>query len=50
MLRIMVGLTFVWASADKLLGLGYATGPAKAWINGGSPTTGFLSNVEVGPL
>jgi thiosulfate dehydrogenase (quinone) large subunit len=49
-LRILTGLTFLWAFFDKLLGLGYATGPAKAWINGGSPTKGFLGGVDVGPL
>jgi thiosulfate dehydrogenase [quinone] large subunit len=30
--------------------LGYATPAERAWINGGSPTKGFLSNVAVGPL
>lgn len=47
--RIMLGLIFIWAFFDKLFGLGYATAPAKAWINGGSPTTGFLKNVN-GPF
>ncbi|WP_436702143.1 hypothetical protein [Nocardioides sp. BYT-33-1] len=58
-LRIGFGLTFLWAFADKLLALGYATGhdtatdtvdrfgPA-AWIHGGSPTFGFL-NFGVSP-
>lgn len=52
-LRIAFGLTFLWAFFDKLLGLGYATGRDlvtgavdrfgdAAWINGGSPTEGFL--------
>ncbi|MDT7725237.1 MAG: thiosulfate dehydrogenase (quinone) large subunit [Actinomycetota bacterium] len=49
-LRIMMGLTFLWAFVDKTFGLGYATGSAQAWVNGGSPTKGFLSHVEVGPL
>lgn len=55
-LRIGFGLTFLWAFLDKLLALGWATGrsvseegvesvdrfgPA-AWVNGGSPTEGFL--------
>jgi len=31
-------------------GLGYATPSAKAWINGGSPTKGFLSSIDVGPF
>ena len=52
-LRIAFGVTFLWAFLDKLLALGFHTGynqdgvldrfgPA-AWINGGSPTEGFLS-------
>lgn len=49
-LRIATGLIFLWAFLDKLLGLGYATTTDRAWINGGSPTKGFLSGVEVGPL
>lgn len=40
--RLMLGFVFLWAFADKLLGLGFATKAADAWINGGSPTTGFL--------
>ncbi len=49
-LRITVGLTFVWAFLDKTFGLGWSTTSAKAWVNGGSPTKGFLSNVEAGPF
>ncbi|HWJ81124.1 MAG TPA: hypothetical protein VNS55_02705 [Nocardioides sp.] len=52
-LRIVFGLTFLWAFFDKLLALGYHTGTNDqtgtvdrfgdaAWINGGSPTEGFL--------
>ncbi|MCE7004655.1 DoxX family membrane protein [Kibdelosporangium philippinense] len=48
-LRIATGLLFLWAFADKLFGFGYATGSANAWINGGSPTKGVLSRVDVGP-
>ncbi len=47
--RILLGLLFVWAFFDKLFGLGYATPAARAWVNGGSPTAGFLKNVE-GPF
>lgn len=47
--RILIGLTFLWAFFDKLLGLGFATTVEKAWVNGGSPTTGFLSHVQ-GPF
>lgn len=53
-LRICFGFTFVWAFLDKLLALGYSTGKNPetgavdrlgdaAWINGGSPTEGFLT-------
>ncbi len=57
-LRLAYGVTFLWAFFDKLLGLGFHTGAitneegartgidfmAKdaAWLNGGSPTEGFL--------
>ena len=49
-LRISTGFVFLWAFLDKTFGLNYATPSAKAWINGGSPTKGFLASVEVGPL
>ena len=48
-LRISTGFVFLWAFFDKTFGLGFATPSAKAWINGGSPTKGFLSCVDVGP-
>ncbi|MBV6727405.1 hypothetical protein KWG65_22145 [Nocardioides daeguensis] len=59
-LRIGFGLTFLWAFFDKLLALGYHTGYAQdgtldrfgpaAWINGGSPTEGFLKFGADGPF
>ncbi|OXM50401.1 DoxX family membrane protein [Amycolatopsis alba] len=49
-LRVATGLLFLWAFADKTFGLGYATTSGNAWINGGSPTKGFLSRVDVGPF
>jgi thiosulfate dehydrogenase [quinone] large subunit len=49
-LRVAVGFTFVWAFLDKTFGLGWSTASEKAWIHGGSPTKGFLSNVEAGPF
>ena len=48
--RVALGFVFLWAFLDKTFGFGYATPSAKAWINGGSPTKGFLSGVEVGPF
>lgn len=48
-LRLAIGFEFLWAFFDKTFGLGYATPTAHAWINGGSPTKGFLSGAN-GPL
>src|SRR5512132_4695527 len=48
--RVVLGFEFLWAFLDKTFGLGYATPSARAWINGGSPTKGFLGNVAVGPF
>ena len=60
-LRLSLGWVFLWAFLDKLLALGFATGRDAesgvvdrfgdaAWINGGSPTKGFLSFGTAGPL
>lgn len=59
--RISLGLTFLWAFIDKLIGLGFTTcrdeetgaiitGCENAWLNGGSPTTGFLKFATQGPF
>ena len=48
-LRLAIGFEFLWAFFDKTFGLGYATPAAHAWINGGSPTKGFLSGA-IGPF
>jgi thiosulfate dehydrogenase (quinone) large subunit len=48
--RVVLGFEFLWAFLDKTFGLGYATPAARAWVNGGSPTKGFLSRVAAGPL
>jgi thiosulfate dehydrogenase [quinone] large subunit len=50
MLRIALSFIFLWPFLDKLLGLGYSTANAKAWISGGSPTNGFLGHVQTGPF
>jgi thiosulfate dehydrogenase [quinone] large subunit len=58
--RVLFGFTFLWAFLDKCFALGFSTGAitndagvktgvdyfAKdaAWINGGSPTEGFLTH------
>ncbi|MEW2569992.1 DoxX family protein [Streptomyces sp. NPDC047070] len=49
-LRLLTGFVFLWAFLDKTFGLGYATPSGKGWIDGGSPTKGFLSGVAVGPM
>lgn len=43
--RILLGFIFLWAFLDKLLGLGFSTPSEGAWVNGGSPTAGYLSNL-----
>ena len=50
LLRIFLGFIFLWAFVDKLIGLGFATPSARAWIHGGSPTFGFLSAAAKGPF
>ncbi|KKR79301.1 MAG: DoxX family protein [Candidatus Nomurabacteria bacterium GW2011_GWA2_40_9] len=49
-LRLAMGFIFLWAFLDKTFGLGFATVPEKSWINGGSPTFGFLSFGVKGPF
>ncbi|MEU6230011.1 DoxX family protein [Streptomyces sp. NPDC047042] len=49
-LRLLTGFVFLWAFLDKTFGLGYATSSGKGWIDGGSPTKGFLSGVAAGPV
>jgi thiosulfate dehydrogenase (quinone) large subunit len=60
-LRISIGLVFLWAFLDKLIGLGFTTcrDPqtnsvellcGKSWLEGGSPTTGFLKFGTQGPF
>ena len=47
--RIALGVVFFWAFVDKLFGLGFATPSERSWLNGGSPTEGYLAGVE-GPF
>ncbi|WP_027661303.1 DoxX family membrane protein [Salinispora fenicalii] len=49
-IRLALGWIFLWAFLDKLFGLGRATETDSAWINGGSPTNGFLSFGATGPF
>nr|WP_232234701.1 DoxX family membrane protein [Actinoplanes sp. N902-109] len=48
--RISLGFVFLWAFLDKTFGLHYSTVGERAWVNGGSPTKGFLSSVDLGPF
>jgi len=61
LLRLSLGLIFLWAFLDKLFGLGFTTcrnaetGVTQimcqnAWLSGGSPTTGFLKFATHGPF
>lgn len=49
-LRVVFGWIFLWAFLDKTFGLGFATSAESAWINGGSPTYGFLTYATKGPF
>ena len=49
-LRLVLGWTLFWAFLDKLFGLGYATASNSSWLNGGSPTAGYLKFATSGPL
>jgi thiosulfate dehydrogenase [quinone] large subunit len=49
-LRLSLGWVFLWAFLDKTFGLGRATPAEGAWIDGGSPTEGFLANAPTGPF
>lgn len=49
-LRLSLGWIFLWAFLDKAFGWGFATTAENAWINGGSPTRGFLTFGTTGPL
>ena len=49
-IRLALGWTFLWAFLDKTFGLGHETAEKAAWINGGSPTEGFLAHAATGPF
>jgi thiosulfate dehydrogenase (quinone) large subunit len=50
LLRLALAWEFLWAFADKTFGWGFATLSERSWINGGSPTKGFLTNSATGPF
>jgi thiosulfate dehydrogenase [quinone] large subunit len=47
--RLGLGWIFLWAFLDKTFGLSHETASADSWLNGGSPTEGFLGG-SVGPF
>ena len=49
-IRLSMGWVFLWAFFDKTFGLGHETASKDAWVNGGSPTKGFLAFGAVGPF
>ncbi|WP_405090239.1 DoxX family membrane protein [Micromonospora sp. NBC_01392] len=49
-IRLALGWIFLWAFLDKLFGLGHETTAARSWVNGGSPTKGFLGSAATGPF
>jgi thiosulfate dehydrogenase [quinone] large subunit len=49
-IRLALGWVFLWAFLDKLFGLGRSTPAANAWLDGGSPTAGFLGKAAAGPF
>jgi thiosulfate dehydrogenase [quinone] large subunit len=49
-IRLALGWIFLWAFLDKAFGLGHDTPAAKSWLNGGSPTNGFLGSAAKGPF
>jgi thiosulfate dehydrogenase (quinone) large subunit len=49
-IRLALGWVFLWAFLDKAFGLGHGTAGKDAWVNGGSPTKGFLGFAVAGPF
>lgn len=50
LLRVAIGWIFLWSFIDKVFGLGFSTKAGQAWLDGVSPTTGFLQFGTKGPL
>ncbi len=49
-LRIALGWIFLWTFLDKLFGLGFNTASHQSWLDGVSPTAGFLEFGTKGPM
>jgi thiosulfate dehydrogenase [quinone] large subunit len=50
LVRIVLGSILLWSFADKLFGLGFATSAERSWLQGTSPTAGFLQFGIDGPF
>lgn len=50
LLRLAMGWIFFWPFLDKLFGFGFATEAGGGWLDGGSPTLGFLKFATKGPF
>lgn len=50
LLRLTLGWIFFWAFIDKVFGFGFNTPAGKAWLDGVSPTFGFLKFATKGPF
>lgn len=50
LVRIALGWIFFWAFLDKVFGLGFATEAGKGWLDGVSPTLGYLKFGSHGPF
>ncbi|MBI2621597.1 MAG: hypothetical protein HYW63_03035 [Candidatus Levybacteria bacterium] len=50
LIRVSLGFIMLWAFLDKLLGLGFATSKEGSWLEGVSPTAGFLKFGAEGPF
>jgi thiosulfate dehydrogenase [quinone] large subunit len=49
-IRLSMGFVFLWAFFDKAFGLGHETAGKDDWVNGGSPSKGFLAFGATGPF
>lgn len=49
-LRLAMGWLFLWPFVDKIFGLGFATKAGQGWLDGVSPTLGFLKFGSKGPF
>ncbi len=48
--RVSLGWIFLWAFLDKTFALGHETAAGKGWLDGTSPTLGFLKFGSAGPF